>query len=164
LNTLNIYTDGAAKGNPGRGGYGIYIEENTAFFNSNAPMENKISVGYRYTTNNRMELMAVIEAMKLTRHFENTQVTIHSDSKYVVDAVLKNWLFGWEKKNWNKVKNTDLWKRFLRLYRETRPTLKWVKGHSGHTQNEICDKLATTAAKQENLLIDEVYEQENQKN
>jgi ribonuclease HI len=158
-NTLTIYTDGASKGNPGNGGYGIYIEENALFFSIPTPIESKISAGYRLTTNNRMELMSVIEAMKLNRQFPNIQFHIYCDSKYVVDAVNKNWLFGWEKKNWHKIKNADLWKRFIRIYRETRPQLLWVKGHAGNKSNEICDRLASTAAKQPNLRIDEYYEQ-----
>tara|TARA_B100000508_G_scaffold141097_1_gene147032 strand:- start:132894 stop:133373 length:480 start_codon:yes stop_codon:yes gene_type:complete len=147
--SIQIYTDGAAKGNPGPGGYGTILR-----FKGK---EKEISQGYRETTNNRMELLAVIvalEALKTTKH----TVTVYSDSKYVVDAIEKGWLFGWEKKGFKKKKNVDLWKRYLPLHRKFSPKYVWVKGHSGHPENERCDRLAVEAAESQDLKIDEGFE------
>lgn len=146
---IQIFTDGAAKGNPGNGGYGTILR-----FQGK---EKELSQGFRRTTNNRMELLAVIvalEALKTNKH----PITVYSDSKYVVDAIEKGWLFGWEKKGFKKKKNVDLWKRYLPLHRKFNPKYKWVKGHSGHTENERCDQLAVDAAEGNNLLIDEGFE------
>ena len=149
MSRINIYTDGAAKGNPGPGGYGVILEfkEHT----------KELSSGFRLTTNNRMELLAVIvglESIKQPRQI----VMVFSDSKYVVDAINKGWVFEWEKKKYKKKKNPDLWKRFLLIYREHKVSFTWVKGHSGHAQNERCDQLAVVAANNNNLPIDIGYE------
>ena len=146
---INIYTDGAAKGNPGPGGYGVVLMSGKHY--------KELSAGYRLTTNNRMELLAVIvglEALK-KRHQE---VTVYSDSKYVVDAVEKGWVFNWEKKSFKSKKNQDLWKRFLISFRVHQVRFKWIKGHAGHPQNEKCDQLAVAAAESTQLSIDKEYE------
>lgn len=143
-----IYTDGAAAGNPGNGGFGTILQM--------GKHEKEISEGFRLTTNNRMELLAVIVGLEaLTRPCE---VCIVSDSKYVVDSVKKGWVFGWEKKNFAKRKNPDLWRRFLVVYRKHKVSFKWIKGHNGHPQNERCDALAVLASKQSNLPADTWYE------
>ncbi|MDX1651024.1 MAG: ribonuclease HI [Brumimicrobium sp.] len=148
---ISIYTDGAARGNPGPGGYGVILK-----FQGK---EKELSQGFRLTTNNRMELLAVIkglEALKSAKH----EVVIYSDSKYVVDSVEKGWLFSWHKNGFKKKKNVDLWKRYLPLHEKYNPKFVWVKGHAGHPENERCDKLAVDAADHGNLLIDEGYENE----
>ena len=150
---IRIYTDGAAQGNPGPGGYGTILK-----FGKH---EKELSQGFRMTTNNRMELLAVIvglEAIKSNSH----PVTIISDSKYVVDAVEKGWIWGWEKKGFAKKANPDLWKRFIPLYRKYKPKFQWVKGHSGHPENERCDQLAVEAASSGKLLVDTEYEQQGE--
>jgi ribonuclease HI len=146
---VEVYTDGAAKGNPGPGGYGIILR-----FGKH---EKEISDGFRLTTNNRMELMAVCVALEaLTKN--GLEVRVHSDSKYVIDAVQKGWVFGWEKTGFKKKKNPDLWMRFLRSYRLHKVTFQWVKGHDGHEENERCDLLAVRAASGKHLHIDAAYE------
>ena len=146
---ITIYTDGASSGNPGPGGFGtILIYKN---------YKKEISGGYRNTTNNRMELLAVIrglEALKGSGH----QVNIYSDSKYVVDAVEKRWIWGWQKKGFKGKKNKDLWERFIPLYRKHRVNFTWVKGHAGHPLNERCDELAVNAYQQSGLKEDTGYE------
>ena len=152
---IEIFTDGAAKGNPGPGGYGAILR-----FKGK---EKELSQGYRKTTNNRMELLAVIvalEAINTTKH----KITVYSDSKYVVDAIEKGWLFGWEKKNFKKKKNIDLWKRYLPLHRKFNPSYVWVKGHAGHSENERCDQLAVDAAEKPNQLIDKGFEEQDNNN
>ena len=152
---INIYTDGAAKGNPGPGGYGVVLMAGKHY--------KELSAGYRLTTNNRMELLAVIvglEALK-KRHQE---VTIYSDSKYVVDAVEKGWVFNWEKKNFKAKKNKDLWKRFLKSFRVHQVHFKWIKGHAGQPQNEKCDQLAVAAAESLQLSVDVDYESASKRN
>lgn len=144
-----IYTDGAAIGNPGPGGYGAVL-----MF---GPHRREISEGFRLTTNNRMELLAVIKALEMIKS-ENHDIAIYSDSKYVCDAVLQGWLFGWKKKAWKNVKNVDLWQMFLTQYQRLKPQFHWVKGHAGIPENERCDVLATTAAAGNNLSIDLAYE------
>ncbi len=148
---IEIHTDGASRGNPGPGGLGVVLESGSHI--------RRISEGYRCTTNNRMELLAIIRALEALKQPSN-HVVIHSDSKYVVDAVNKGWVFGWEKKNFKKKKNPDLWKRFLELYRKHRVTLKWVKGHDGNPRNEECDRLAVEAAEGDDLKVDETFEAE----
>jgi|TARA_B100000401_G_scaffold392535_1_gene299860 ribonuclease HI len=143
-----IYTDGAAKGNPGKGGYG------TVLISGNH--EKRLSQGYILTTNNRMELMAVIIGLEALN--QKCNVTIYSDSKYVVDSVEKGWIFGWEKKGFKDKKNPDLWKRFLKTYRNHNVKFQWVKGHAGNKYNEMCDQLAVQAAESSNLLKDEGYD------
>ena len=149
---IKIYTDGAARGNPGPGGYGVILEYQGK--------TKELSEGFRLTTNNRMELLAVIiglEEIKNSKH----EIIIYSDSKYVVDAVNKNWVFNWEKNNYKKKKNPDLWKRFLKIYRQYNVQLKWVKGHAGHIQNERCDYLAVESSNRTNLQVDTSYELTN---
>lgn len=146
---ITMYTDGAAKGNPGNGGYGIVLKAGKHY--------REISEGFRMTTNNRMELLAVIVGLETLKKQAQT-IAIYSDSKYVVDAVNKNWVFNWEKKAFKGKKNIDLWKRFLNIYRKHHVTFHWVKGHAGNMYNEKCDELAVIAAEQNDLLIDEGYE------
>ena len=153
---VHIYTDGAAKGNPGNGGYGVVME----LVGSNYKKE--FYEGFRYTTNNRMELLAVIVGLeKITK--PNMKVLVISDSKYVVDAVEKKWVFGWEKKGFKDKKNPDLWMRFLKIYRQHQVDFKWIKGHNNHPQNERCDELAVMASCLSNLSIDAFYEKEDAK-
>tara|TARA_B100000929_G_scaffold110277_1_gene87387 strand:+ start:142 stop:618 length:477 start_codon:yes stop_codon:yes gene_type:complete len=153
--TIHIYTDGSSRGNPGPGGYGIVMEQKTTKY------FKEFSEGFKMTTNNRMELLAVIEALKKLKR-ERLQVTIYTDSKYVSDAVEKKWVFAWEKKNFKKKKNADLWRKFLREYPKHNVKFFWIKGHSNHPQNERCDYLAVTASKKKRLLIDRGYEKLNQ--
>lgn len=154
--TVHIYTDGAAKGNPGPGGYGVVMELTGSNY------RKEFYEGFRRTTNNRMELLAVIVGLEKLKN-PNTSVLVVSDSKYVVDAVTKGWVFNWEKKGFKDKKNPDLWKRFLKIYRQHKVDFKWVKGHNNHPQNERCDQLAVMAATQPNLHVDEYYEQEDTK-
>ncbi|WP_372473959.1 ribonuclease HI [Capnocytophaga sp. ARDL2] len=149
-----IHTDGSSRGNPGPGGFGVVLQQ------VGTQRQKEIAQGYRYTTNNRMELLAVIvglEALKI----ENCDVLVVSDSKYVVDAINQHWIVGWQKKGFKGVKNPDLWQRFLQVYRKHKVQFQWIKGHNNHPLNERCDFLAVNASKQENLLIDEGYEQQN---
>lgn len=146
-----MYTDGAAKGNPGKGGYGIVL------MTADRKYRKELSQGYRLTTNNRMELLAVIVGLEALKK-PGSAVKIYSDSKYVVDAVEKKWVFGWEKKKFAKKANPDLWKRFLVIYRKHRVSFQWVKGHANNIENERCDTLAVEAAESGDLLIDEGYE------
>ncbi|MFT5859292.1 MAG: ribonuclease HI [Flavobacteriaceae bacterium] len=146
---VKIFTDGSAKGNPGNGGYGVVMQF--------AGMEKEISQGYRMTTNNRMELLAVIvalESMKTAKHV----IHIYSDSKYVIDSIDKRWVFGWEKKSFKGKKNEDLWRRYLLVQKKFNIVLHWVKGHAGHPENERCDVLAVCAAESNNFLVDEWFE------
>jgi ribonuclease HI len=134
---ITIYTDGAAKGNPGPGGYGtvlIYKQH-----------RKELSEGFRLTTNNRMELLAVIKGLEELK-VEGLPVQIYSDSKYVVDAVEKGWIWGWQKKGFKDKKNVDLWKRYIPLHLRFKPKFVWVKGHAGNIENERCDVLAVEAA------------------
>ena len=153
-NKINIYTDGSALGNPGPGGYGIILSWEGKVYTK------EISQGYRYTTNNRMELLAVIVALELLKTTPCV-VTVYTDSKYVADAVSKKWVFNWEKKNFKDKKNADLWRRFLKIFPKHQVQFQWIKGHNNHPQNERCDTLAVAAAKQQNLLTDTNYELEN---
>lgn len=146
---VHIYTDGSAKGNPGPGGFGtIWVL---------GEHEKELSRGYRLTTNNRMELLAVIEGLERLKR-PGLTVTITSDSTYVVDAVTKGWVFNWARKKFKDKKNVDLWKRFLRIYPKHDVRFRWIKGHAGHHYNERCDQLAVQAADGHDLLIDEGYE------
>ena len=147
--SIIIYTDGSAKGNPGNGGYGIVMISGS--------YRKELKQGFRLTTNNRMELLAVIIALESVKK-ENSEITIYSDSKYVIDSVEKKWVFGWEKKNFNKKKNPDLWIRFLKIYRMQKVSFIWVKGHANNKENERCDFLAVEAADSQNLLTDLWYE------
>ena len=153
---VHIYTDGAAKGNPGNGGYGVVME----LVGTNYKKE--FYEGFRHTTNNRMELLAVIVGLEKLKN-PNMTVLVISDSKYVVDAVEKKWVFGWEKIGFKGKKNPDLWMRFLKIYRKHQVDIKWIKGHNNHPQNERCDELAVYASGLPNLSIDEFYEREDGK-
>lgn len=148
---IKIYTDGAAQGNPGPGGYGTIMRY--------GGHEKELSQGYRLTTNNRMELMAVIAGLEAIRK-TGIPVTIYSDSKYVVEAVEKGWIWGWEKKNFAKKANPDLWQRYIPLHHKYKPKFVWIRGHAGHLENERCDRLAVEAASSFDLLRDEAYEQQ----
>ncbi|WP_113925058.1 ribonuclease HI [Cognataquiflexum aquatile] len=150
---ITIFTDGAAKGNPGPGGYGVVMKYNQH--------RKELSEGFRYTTNNRMELLAVIRALQELK-VRDIPVTIYSDSKYVVDAIDKGWLWGWQKKGFKDKKNPDLWRIYIPLHTRYKPKFVWVKGHAGHPENERCDQLAVAAAEGSNLPPDEVYEKGEQ--
>ncbi len=151
-----IYTDGAAKGNPGNGGYGVVMEL------AGTTYKKEFYEGFRLTTNNRMELLAVIVGLEKIKN-ANTEVLVVSDSKYVVDAVTKGWVFDWEKKNFSGKKNPDLWIRFLKVFRKHKVSFKWIKGHNNHPQNERCDQLAVYASGLPNLSVDAFYENEDGK-
>ena len=153
---VHIYTDGAAKGNPGPGGYGVVMEM------VGSPYKKEFFEGFRHTTNNRMELLAVIVGLEKLKA-PKTTVLIVSDSKYVVDSVEKGWVFCWEKKYFKDKKNPDLWMRFLKIYRQHHVKFLWIKGHNNHPQNERCDELAVMASQQKKLNIDTFYESEEQK-
>ena len=146
---ITIYTDGSSLGNPGAGGYGVVLMAGRH--------RKELSQGYRLTTNNRMELMAVIAGLEALKIPQST-VTVYIDSQYVVNTVEKNWVFGWEKKNFAGKKNADLWQRFLKAYRTHFVTFKWVKGHAGNKENEHCDRLAVAAAQNLHLSDDVGYE------
>jgi len=146
-----IYTDGASRGNPGPGGYGAVLMSGSH--------RKELSEGFRRTTNNRMELLAVIKALEALKK-EGMQVKVYTDSKYVADAIEKGWVFNWEKKNFKKKKNPDLWKKLLEVYRKHQVKFYWVRGHANVKENERCDQLAVEASQQDNLLIDHVYEEE----
>lgn len=148
---ITIYTDGAATGNPGPGGYGVLLMYKQH--------KKEISQGFRRTTNNRMELLAVIIGLETLKNL-GEEVTIFSDSKYVVDSVEKRWVFGWEKSGFKGKKNPDLWRRFLLIYRKHTVKFVWVKGHAENPFNNRVDELATQAAAGSDLLVDEVYEKE----
>ena len=148
---ITVYTDGASSGNPGPGGYGIVMK-----FGAH---RKEISEGFRLTTNNRMELLAVIVALESLK-FEQCSVTIYTDSKYVADSVTKGWVFQWVKKNFKGKKNRDLWERFLKIYTKHQVRFVWVKGHANNLENERCDRLAVAAAAGNNLKADVGYEAE----
>ncbi|TBW27032.1 ribonuclease HI [Gramella sp. KN1008] len=147
---VHIYTDGAARGNPGPGGYGIVMEW------VGKPYKKEFSSGYKLTTNNRMELLAVIEGLRKLKK-PGLYVRVFTDSKYVADAVTKGWVFGWEKKGFVNRKNTDLWIAFLKEYRKHNVKFQWIKGHNDHPQNERCDALAVIASKAKKLQTDTGY-------
>ena len=138
MKKVTIYTDGACRGNPGPGGYGVILEYGSA--------RKELSGGEPLTTNNRMELMAAIEGLSALR--EPCEVTLYSDSRYLVDSVTLGWAAGWRASGWKrgKAKNPDLWERLLSLLDVHKVTFVWVRGHNGHAENERCDVLATTAA------------------
>lgn len=161
---IEIYTDGASSGNPGPGGYGtimrtIYKGDNPDY--KGKLIEKEFSGGFRKTTNNRMELLAVIIGLEALKNI-GQKVTIYSDSKYFIDAIEKRWVFNWLNKGFEGKKNKDLWLRLLNSYKLHTVNLVWVKGHSGHPLNERCDQLAVAAAKDKaNWKIDSVFEQES---
>jgi len=147
---VTIYTDGAASGNPGPGGYGVVLE-------SSAGHRKELSGGFKRTTNNRMELLAVIKGLQELKSTEH-RVEVVSDSKYVVDAINKGWLRSWLKKGFKDKKNPDLWRKLLPLLDKYHPVFTWVKGHNNHPQNERCDALAVEASKAANLPSDLGYQ------
>lgn len=156
---VEIYTDGACSGNPGKGGYGAVLrfKKSTGEY-----IKKELSQGYELTTNNRMELLAVIIALETLKMPCN--ITLTSDSKYVLDALTKNWVDSWQANGWRNaskkpVKNIDLWKRLLEAMKPHKIDFVWVKGHNGHEFNEICDKLAVDAYNSENLIVDEGFNQ-----
>ena len=150
---LTIYTDGASRGNPGKGGYGAILIWGT--------VKKELAQGYRLTTNNRMELMAVLAALEALKK-NNLNLVIYSDSNYVVKAIMEGWLDKWIKTNFKgKIKNRDLWERYFELSKNHRIIFKWVKGHAENFYNNRCDILATEAADGDNLLIDKGYEAVN---
>jgi len=149
---ITIYTDGAAKGNPGPGGYGVVLKYKHH--------RKELSQGYKLTTNNRMELLAVIVGLEAIKE-PGWEVLIYSDSKYVVNAIERGWIWQWEKIGFKKKKNVDLWKRFIRLYKKHNIKFKWLKGHAGDPENERCDYLAVKSVEVNNLLDDHGYIAEN---
>lgn len=153
MSPITIYTDGSALGNPGAGGFGIVMIAGA--------FRREISRGYLHTTNNRMELLAVIEALEALKK-DGHDVMVYSDSRYVIDSVLKEWVFSWEKKNFAGKKNPDLWKRFLKVFRRHNVHFTWVKGHASIPENERCDQLATTAARGTELVEDTGYNVQEQ--
>ncbi len=146
---ITMFTDGAAKGNPGPGGYGTILRY--------GEKEKELSDGFRMTTNNRMELLAVIIGLEAIKK-PGWKVLVVSDSKYVVDAVTKGWLMGWVKKDFKGKKNRDLWERYLKAAVSHDVRFQWVKGHAGHPENERCDQLAVEAAERKNLKVDAAFE------
>ena len=152
---IKIYTDGSCLKNPGNGGWAAII--------CGKDEMKKISGSEKDTTNNRMELLAVIIGLESLKKDGET-VIIYSDSKYVVDAVEKKWVFSWEKKNFYKKKNPDLWIRFLKIYRQHNVSFKWVKGHSNNLENDRCDLLAVEASEGSKLEKDDWYERSQEKN
>lgn len=146
--TIIMYTDGAASGNPGPGGFGVVLKAGNH--------RKEISEGYRQTTNNRMELLAVIRGLEAIK-WKKAKIKIYTDSRYVSEAINRGWLFDWEKKSFKKRKNTDLWKKFLELYRKHNVEINWIKGHSEIPENERCDHLAVEAGKQKDLPVDPGY-------
>lgn len=151
--SVTIYTDGAARGNPGPGGYGVVLMSGTH--------KKELSQGYRHTTNNRMELMAVIAGIKALKK-KGMHLQIYSDSQYVVKAVEQGWLKKWIATNFKGgKKNSDLWREYHELASEHHIRFHWVKGHASNPWNNRCDELATTAADGHHLLVDEAYEAEN---
>ena len=150
MKEVHLYTDGAARGNPGPGGYGLILElPGTSYIKEYAE-------GFLFTTNNRMELLAVIVGLELLKEAP-LMITVFTDSKYVCDAVEKKWGFRWEKEGFKKQKNQDLWKRFLIEFRKHKVHIQWVKGHNQHLQNERCDALAVAASKQQKQKEDKGY-------
>ena len=151
MSLINIYTDGSSRGNPGPGGYGVILK-----FGDKV---KEVSDGYRRTTNNRMELMAVCVALE-NLNTNKYPVVIHSDSKYVIDSITQGWIWGWQKKQFKGKKNKDLWLRYMALHSKFNLTFVWVKGHAGHPENERCDELAFQAATNNPINIDFVFENE----
>lgn len=152
---ITIYTDGASRGNPGPGGYGVVL------ISGKRRLEK--SAGFRLTTNNRMELLAVIEGLESLK-INGSKVVVYTDSKYVADSVVKGWVFQWESKTFKKKKNPDLWIRFLKVYRKHNVRFVWIKGHADNAENEICDRLAVNACSGSELLEDAGYYSEDENN
>lgn len=150
---IEIFTDGASSGNPGPGGYGVILRSGDHY--------KELSAGYRKTTNNRMELLAVIIGLEAIKK-PGQEVIIYSDSRYIIDAIEKKWVYGWLKKGFAGKKNKDLWLRLMDVYNKHNVQFKWVKGHAGHIENERCDELAVEAyTRRKEMLVDSVFEAEN---
>lgn len=154
LKSVKIYTDGACSGNPGKGGYGVILS-----FNG---ITKELSEGFISTTNNRMEILAAVKGLEALK--EKCSVTLYSDSKYLVNSVNLGWLEKWRRNNWmrtknEKAKNADLFERLYKLIHYHEVEFVWVKGHAGHTENERCDTLATSAILKDNLSVDENFSQ-----
>jgi ribonuclease HI len=143
--SIEIFTDGASSGNPGPGGFGVVMKYKGKV--------KEYSEGFIRTTNNRMELLAVIRALELLKR-SDLPIRVFSDSKYVIDSITKGWVFSWQKKNFKDKKNPDLWKRYLEIHPKFKIEYNWVKGHAGHPENERCDELAVAASKRMNLKTD----------
>lgn len=159
MTSVIIYTDGACSGNPGPGGYGVLLQSGSH--------TKELAAGYRRTTNNRMELLALIKGLELLNR--PCEVTLYSDSRYVVDAVQKNWAKSWKARGWVKADkqpavNADLWDRALKVLEKHKVTLRWVKGHASNAGNNRCDELAVAASRSSGLMVDEGYERASQKN
>jgi ribonuclease HI len=154
-NEITIYTDGAASGNPGPGGYGVVL------ISGKHRLEK--SEGYKLTTNNRMELMGVIAGLEALK-IPGSKVVIYTDSKYVADSVEKGWVFQWESKLFKNKKNPDLWIRFLKIYRQHKVRFVWIKGHSNNPENEVCDRLAVAASQGKELPEDRGYQPTEENN
>jgi ribonuclease HI len=154
--SINIYTDGSSLGNPGPGGYGIILEWKKKNY------IKEYSKGFKYTTNNRMELLAVVEALEKLK-LQRAHVEIFTDSKYIVDSVQLKRVFKWKNNNFKKIKNSDLWIRFLQMNEKHYIKFNWIKGHNNHAQNERCDELAVYAAKNNSIEHDFYYEKLNKK-
>jgi ribonuclease HI len=150
---IELFTDGASSGNPGPGGYGVILRAGKHY--------KELSAGYRKTTNNRMELLAVIVGLEAIKK-PAQQIMVYSDSKYVIDAIQKGWVYGWVQKGFNGKKNKDLWLRLLPLLKIHQVKFEWVKGHNGHPENERCDQLAVLASQQKELHTDQFFENESQ--
>jgi Ribonuclease HI len=149
MEPINLYTDGSSRGNPGPGGYGVVL--------ICGKYRKELSGGYLKTTNNRMELLAVIVGLEAIK-WSGASVNVYSDSSYVVKAINDGWLNNWVKKGLNKQKNPDLWSRYLLVSKKFNLKFHWIKGHAGHPENERCDKLAVEAAMAQNLNVDEGFE------
>ncbi len=157
LKTVELFSDGACSGNPGKGGYGTILKY--------GEIKKEISGGFRLTTNNRMEIIGVLEGFEKLK--EPCNVIVTSDSKYVIDALSKGWVYGWQKKGWIKsdkkrAQNVDLWERLLKEIAKHNVTYNWIKGHAGHPENERCDHLAVSAYSGDDLMIDAEYEREKE--
>ena len=158
MTKIDIFTDGACYGNPGAGGYAVIIREE-------GQQERLLKAGYQRTTNNRMELLAVIRGLEEVKE-KKANICVYSDSKYVVEAVRQRWVWNWQKKGFKKKKNVDLWRRYLSLDTRTSPSLCWIEGHAGHKENERCDRMAQAETRrvrrgQGEILTDEEYEKEH---
>lgn len=151
MSVINIFTDGSSRGNPGPGGYGVILKFGDKI--------KEVSDGYRKTTNNRMELMAVCVALE-NLNTNKYPIVVHSDSKYVIDAITQGWIWGWQKKQFKGKKNKDLWMRYIALHGNFNLSFVWIKGHAGHPENERCDVLAFQAASNNPTKIDLVFESE----
>ncbi|WP_185859431.1 ribonuclease HI [Blattabacterium cuenoti] len=152
---IHIYTDGSSKGNPGPGGYGVFIETIGNSYNRKI-----ISEGFRYTTNNRMELLAVIVGLEEIKK-RKQNIVVFTDSKYVVNPIQNNWIYKWKENNFFNKKNVDLWKRFLDIFHKQFIIFQWIKSHNNHYINDYCDRLSVEASKRKTLKIDYVYEKQN---